>query len=440
MTNTTFYYSNSTTSTSTNTTINSLSYTVPTGYNLTRVDIGSVVTSISGSTFLNKTSLITLNFLTRTNTLSIGTTCFKGCTGLTSVTIPQQITSIPSSCFQGCTGLTSFTLTASTVTSIGGSCFQGCSNLNSITIPTNATFTTITASCFQDCTSLTSITIPSNVTNLNQSSFKNTGLTSITVPTSITTMGLSCFQSCTSLTSIIIPSSVVSIGSACLTDCGILSSITYNNPSGITFVGGGLTNVNNIIINFYSTPSAPNPPSPATGVYNTSLYSGTSTIFNYFAASCYNIDTLILTLKDNKEQYIKIQDLRKNDLIKTYKNGYKPIKLIGKNVFVNNSSIFHCCMYSYKNLFITGGHSILVDEEPKENEHWYNCNYKIMDKYFKLCCDGNRFNKIDSNVEFTVFHLVLDGEETQYGIYINEGLLSETTTESNFYKSGFIEL
>ena len=245
------------------------------------------------------------------------------------------------------------------------------------------------------------------------------------------------------MTSILIPSSITNIGNGTFINCSTLTTITYVNPSVISTSTRNISNVNDITVNFSSPSSAPNPPSTATGVYRTSLYVGTSPTFNYFSASCYNINTLILTLKDNQEQYIKIQDLKKNDLIKTYKNGYRPIKLIGKNSFVNNPSIFHSCMYYYNDLFITGGHSILVDEidnKPKEYELWYNNKNKIEDKYLKLCCDDERFIKINSNDEFTVFHLVLEGDEKQYGIYVNEGLLSETTTENNFHNQGFVEL
>ena len=64
----------------------------------------------------------------------IGDSAFQGCSGLTSITIPESVTSIGSWAFSGCSGLTSITIPDS-VTSIGNNAFHGCSNIESVTIP-----------------------------------------------------------------------------------------------------------------------------------------------------------------------------------------------------------------------------------------------------------------------------------------------------------------
>ena len=81
----------------------------------------------------------------------LGNYCFSGCTGLTSVTIPNSVTSLGGACFYGCTGLTSITIPNS-VTSLGGYCFSGCTGLTSITIPNLVT--TLGRVCFYGCTSI----------------------------------------------------------------------------------------------------------------------------------------------------------------------------------------------------------------------------------------------------------------------------------------------
>ena len=117
------------------------------------------------------------------------------------------------------------------VTSLGASCFWDCSGLTSITIPSSVT--SLGESCFDGCRGLTSITIPSSVTSLGEGCFYGcSGLTSITIPSSVTSLGEYCFCACSGLTSITIPSSVTSLGNYCFSNSSGLTSITI--PSSVT--------------------------------------------------------------------------------------------------------------------------------------------------------------------------------------------------------------
>ncbi len=128
---------------------------------------------------------------------SLGASCFEGCTGLTSITIPSSVTSLGDYCFPGCSGLTSITIPSS-VTSLGDGCFQDCSGLTSITIPSSVA--SLGGNCFWNCSGLTSITIPSSVTSLGDFCFQGcSGLTSITIPSSVTSLGGNCFLNCQKL-------------------------------------------------------------------------------------------------------------------------------------------------------------------------------------------------------------------------------------------------
>ena len=82
---------------------------------------------------------------------SIGDRAFSGCSGLTSVTIPNSVTTIGYGAFEGCSGLTSVTIPNS-VTSIGSCAFEGCSGLTSVTIPNSVT--SIGDRAFSGCKSL----------------------------------------------------------------------------------------------------------------------------------------------------------------------------------------------------------------------------------------------------------------------------------------------
>ena len=119
---------------------------------------------------------------------------------LTSVTIPNSVTSIGISTFKGCSGLTSITIPNS-VTSIGSSAFSSCSGLTSITIPNSVT--SIGARAFERCNNLTSITIPNRVTSIGDYAFSSCSrLTSVTIPNSVTSIGDKAFAYCDGLTSI----------------------------------------------------------------------------------------------------------------------------------------------------------------------------------------------------------------------------------------------
>ena len=202
---------------------------------------------------------------------SIGEKAFRGCSGLTSITIPNSVTSIGSSAFSSCSGLTSITIPNS-VTSIGDWAFCGCSGLTSGTIPNSVT--SIGSSAFYDCSGLTSVTIPNSVTSIGRSAFngcyfakkdfinnsslnaeannywgativdsRNDGFVikdgtllkyigndvSVTIPNSVTSIGSGAFFGCSKLTSITIPNSVASIGSDAFEYCSGLTKITLNS-------------------------------------------------------------------------------------------------------------------------------------------------------------------------------------------------------------------
>lgn len=129
---------------------------------------------------------------------SIGEYAFGGCSDLTSVTIPDSVTTIGNRAFRSCSSLESINI-PNTVTSIGVATFKN-SGLTSINIPNGVT--SIGEDTFSDCSSLTSVTIPDSVTTIGKSAFKNSGLTSVTIPSTVTSIDDEAFNNCSGLASV----------------------------------------------------------------------------------------------------------------------------------------------------------------------------------------------------------------------------------------------
>lgn len=138
---------------------------------------------------------------------------FYGCSGLTSITIPNGVTQIDKNAFRDCTGLTSLTLPAN-IKRIGESAFENCSGLTSLNLP--AGITTIGSSAFYGCSGLTSLTIPDGVTKIGKYAFSNCSyLTSLTIPSSVNSLGDYAFKNCSSLQSVHVSwSTPISVGKA----------------------------------------------------------------------------------------------------------------------------------------------------------------------------------------------------------------------------------
>ncbi len=231
---------------------------------------GRGVTSIGSSAFSGCSGLTSLTI--PEGVTSIGERTFSGCSGLTSLTLPEGVTSIGDGAFSGCSGLTSLTIPEG-VTSIGDSAFFGCSNMTKVNISDVAAWcninfgndssnplscahhvysngqeikylvipnsvTSISSYTFYSCYGLTSLTIPESVISIGRSAFNSCrGLTSLTILEGVTSIGRSAFNGCSGLTSLTIPESVTSIGEYAFRRCSGLTSLTI--PEGVTSIGEG---------------------------------------------------------------------------------------------------------------------------------------------------------------------------------------------------------
>ena len=159
---------------------------------------------------------------------------FHNCSGLTSIEIPNSVTSIGNYAFDDCTGLKSVRM-GNGITSIGERAFYNCSGLTSIEIPNSVT--RIGDYAFYDCSGLVSVVIPNGLTSIEYSAFRGcTSLGSIEIPNSVTSIGGHAFYGCSGLVSVVIPNSVTSIEYYAFSGCSGLTDLTIGN--GVASIGG----------------------------------------------------------------------------------------------------------------------------------------------------------------------------------------------------------
>ena len=171
---------------------------------------------------------------------SIGHAAFSYCSELTSVTIPASVTSINIgglNAFYGCSGLMSFYVdednpcyksTSGLLLTKDGK-FLVCGVNGDVVIPEGVT--SIYKEAFLLFSGLTSVTIPGSVTSMGNAFYDCNGLTNLTIGAGVTSIGYSAFSGCRGLTSVTIPDGVTSIGNSAFSGCRGLTSVTI--PDGV---------------------------------------------------------------------------------------------------------------------------------------------------------------------------------------------------------------
>jgi len=240
-------------------------------------------------------------------------------------------------------------------------------------------------------------------------------------------------------------------------------TVTQNVPFSLSYNNNGLTVGNEYQLYYLSTPLS-DPVTFSTSPLNfTNLISSNSGLIPFFLLDnttsttvtafsinvsandivCFKEGSKILT--DNG--YKPIETLRKGDLVKTLKHGYKPIYMIGKRDIYNpavkdriKDQLYKCSKNKYpeltEDLVITGCHSILVDEftnQKQKNKAIEVNNGKLCitdNKYRLPACVDERASVYENKGNFTIYHIALENDDyyMNYGIYAN-GLLVETCSK-----------
>lgn len=156
-------------------------------------------------------------------TKKIADAVFKGCTELTSVTVPLSVLSIGNSLFEGCTSLSTATIPSS-VTLMGNKLFYGCTSLTTANI--DFTGSALPDYTFYNCNSLVSFEIPDNISEIGVFCFSGcSSLSSIQLPGKLLQLGNHAFSGCSNLNSIVLPENIKSLGYKVFYGCTRLSSV-----------------------------------------------------------------------------------------------------------------------------------------------------------------------------------------------------------------------
>lgn len=167
---------------------------------------------------------------------AIGDSAFYGCTDLERIVLPEQIKSINNNAFYGCTNLSSINIPQG-VTIINDKAFYGCTALNNISLPEG--LVTLGDGAFEECALLSSISMSNNVKYVGESAFKNcTSLESVTMSQGVEEIGGYAFEG-TAISTITIPSSVTSIGGGVFARCLDLTDVIVEDGNQRYFVKDG---------------------------------------------------------------------------------------------------------------------------------------------------------------------------------------------------------
>ena len=200
------------------------------------IDEWGVKYSKDGRKLLKAPSDLKGDFSFKEGTKIICDSAFSMCNFLTSIIVPNSVTSIGEGAFSGCILLFKIIIPNS-VTSIGDLAFMDSNALSHIVISNSVT--SIGDGTFYGCSSLTNIVIPDSVTSIGDIAFSGCrSLSNIVIPDSVTSIGDYVFEGCTSLSNIVIPNNVTSIGSNAFKNCSSLSNIVI--PDSVTSIGNGV--------------------------------------------------------------------------------------------------------------------------------------------------------------------------------------------------------
>ena len=428
--------------------------------------------SIGNSAFSNDISLNISVILPNTLT-TLGNSAFTN-SKITSISLPKNLSIIDFSTFQSCTSLKNVTFSEG-LTAIGNFAFNNCSII-SLTFPStlqtigyrafgdtynnNYSLTSIVFSspfkltyigqyAFANVKNLTYISLPDSLINIDDYAFWNdSSLSTVNVGTNskLITIGNYSFQNCPKLVNFYFPATIKTFGTSVFQNDICLNAIIFDfdvspglNLNTSVFGNTRLKSVtisadNQFLKTYFKSPS-------------TIASIGSNYTIYYLRAPCFLEGTKILCLNENWDVvYIPIEKIRPGMKVKTLKNGYVSVSMIGTSEMYNTGDderiikrLYRCPKNHYPELFedliMTGCHSILVDQMSYEQviktlKEFKNVVYMTDDKCRLIACFDERAIPYEQEGTFPIWHIALEHEDdfANYGVYAN-GLLVESCSK-----------
>ena len=200
--------------------------------NITSISLPNSITSIGDNAFRNCNFLTNINI--PTNLTYLGKYAFYRNNSLSAeIVIPSGVKKISDYAFYECSELTSLTISEG-VEEIADYSFSGCNKIAGTTLPT--TLKALGYHCFNECSSLSSINIPDGIEEIPSGAFYHCGLTTLSLPEGLKTIRASAFHN-NQISTIKIPNSVTFIGDHAF--CQIINNANvyiYNTPSSFTYI------------------------------------------------------------------------------------------------------------------------------------------------------------------------------------------------------------
>ena len=311
---------------------------------------------------------------------------------------------------------------------------------------------------FLDCVGLTSVSIPNSITSIGASAFKNcVGLTSVEIPNSVTKIAENTFDGCSSLTSVIIPSSVTSIADYAFRNCSELKQIVI--PESVVSIGNsafeGCINLENIY--FYSNPTIGTDAIPSTAKCQLMLDDSNATEFNTANANTYADVSYTRTISEGKYGTIILPfapdaaSLENYAFYKLTESSDDYMKFEEVLTPIANTPYIYTLREGKENIAITGGETTISSSiVTPEVDGWQTIgsfNNQTIDtsngNYYALSANDNEINRITKNLTvlpYRAYFKSVDASKSALNIYISgtTGVEEILSSEIDGFENGAI--